>query len=392
MKRTEAQAILGGLAADQYGLVTSAQAKAHGVDGVTLLRLRDAGLLEQVGRGVYQLAGTPAPSHLEITVAWLRLDPARPAWQRDGRGTKDGVVSHRSACLVHHLGDIPAPNVELTVPGRLTTREPWVILHRNDGPLPSEEITVVDGLPVTTVQRTIVDLLHEGADGGHVGGVIADAEHRGLLDMALLAEQAEPFTARYGMPHAPGDELLAALAAAAGRQLDRQTVLKALADAASVGASAAYCEALRHVLDRAVPGEREANAKLSAAFSALLTQPQDPGIVAHSMGFVLMHGILADMLKSSRDAALQAIGMSSPAVAEFQQAIAARTAGQLAPLARQLQNAAGVAELRERLVNAALPDETVTALSRAALALADPEMEAALATAAHNDETSAGAE
>jgi hypothetical protein len=52
MRRTEAQAILGGLPADQYGLVTSAQASARGVNGVTLLRLRDAGLLEPVGRGV----------------------------------------------------------------------------------------------------------------------------------------------------------------------------------------------------------------------------------------------------------------------------------------------------------------------------------------------------
>ena len=388
MKRTEAQAILGGLAADQYGLVTSAQAKGSGVDGVTLLRLRDAGLLEQVGRGVYQIAGATAPSHLEIRVAWLRLDPARPAWQRDGRGAKDGVVSHRSACLVHNLGDIPAPNVELTVPGRLTTREPWVVLHRHDGPLPSEAITVVDGLPVTTAQRTIVDLLRDGADGGHLGGVIADAEHRGLLDMSLLAKQAEPFTAHYGMARASGSELLATLAAAAGRQLDRETVLKALTDAASVGAAAAYSAALRHLLDRALPAERDANAELSAELSALLKLPQEPGTVAHSMGGLLVREIIANMLKTSHEAALQAVGLNSAAVEAFQQTIAAHTARQLAPLARQLQNAAGVAALREQLANATLPDETVAVLTEAALALADPEVEAALVAAAHRNKTS----
>jgi hypothetical protein len=164
---------------------------------------------------VYLSCGAPAPTYLEIWIAWLRLDPGRPAWERDGRGAKDGVVSHRSACLLHQLGDIPAPNVEMTVPMRLTTREPWVKLRRHDGPLPAEEITFVDGLPVTTVDRTVLDLLRDGVDGGHVGGVIADAERRGLLDLRALARQVGQFGRYYATPGAPGAELLAALKAQA---------------------------------------------------------------------------------------------------------------------------------------------------------------------------------
>lgn len=215
MKRVQAQATLGEMAASQYGLITSAQATARGVDGVTLGRLRDARLLEPVGRGVYLISGATTPTHLEIRIAWLRLDPARPAWERDGRGEKDGVVSHRSACLLHQLGDIPAPKTELTVPGRLTTREPWVKLHRHDGPLPVDEITMVDGLPVTTVDRTVLDLLRDHADGGHVGGVIAEAERRGLLDLRALAHQLGQFGQRYAMPGVSGAELLSTLTAQA---------------------------------------------------------------------------------------------------------------------------------------------------------------------------------
>jgi predicted transcriptional regulator of viral defense system len=219
---------LGGLAADQYGLITAALAKTHGVDGVTLLRLCEAELLENAGRGVYLLPGAVRPSHLEIRVAWLRLDPARPAWERDGRGTKDGVVSHRSACLLHELGDIPAPKVELTVPGRLTTREQWVELHRQPGPLDPDEIVVVDGLPVTSVERTIVDLLRDGADAGHIGGVIVDAEHRGLVDLDSLATRAQRFADHYAVPRASGNELLSALAAASGQRLDHDTAIEML--------------------------------------------------------------------------------------------------------------------------------------------------------------------
>jgi hypothetical protein len=248
MKRAEALAILGGLATDQYGLITTALAKTHGVDGVTLLRLCDANLLENVGRGVYLLHGAVRPSHLEIRVAWLRLDPARPAWERDGRGKKDGVVSHRSACLLHELGDIPAPKVELTVPGRLTTREPWVDLHRHPGPLDPDEIVVVDGLPVTSTERTIVDLLQDGADAGHIGGVVVDAEHRGLVDLDALAVRVERFADHYAVPGGSGRELLSALAAAAGQQLNRDAAIEVLTEWAAARAAAGYGDAVRQLL------------------------------------------------------------------------------------------------------------------------------------------------
>ena len=188
------------------------------------------------------------PSHLDIRVAWLRLDPARPAWERDGRGTKDGVVSHRSACLMHELGDIPAPKVELTVPGRLTTREPWVELHKHSGPLDPADIVVVDGLPVTSIERTVVDLLENGADAGHVGGVVADAEHRGLVDLGALAARVEHFGARYAMPGAPGSELLSALAAQAGRQLNHDATMELLKNVVAAGAAAGHWSALCQIL------------------------------------------------------------------------------------------------------------------------------------------------
>jgi hypothetical protein len=244
MKRAEALVTLGELATGQHGLITSAQAKDLGVDGVTLLRLREAALLENVGWGVYRLPGAAVPSHLDIRVAWLRLDPAQPAWNRDGRGTKDGVVSHRSACLLHELGDIPAPKIELTVPGRLTTREPWVELHQASGPIDPVDIVVVDGLPVTSVERTVVDLLEDGADAGHVGGVIADAEHRRLVDLDALAPRVERFAARYAMPGAPGNEVLSALTAEAGQQLNRDTAFELLKDAVAAGAAAGRKAAL----------------------------------------------------------------------------------------------------------------------------------------------------
>ncbi|MGH3545737.1 MAG: type IV toxin-antitoxin system AbiEi family antitoxin domain-containing protein [Mycobacteriales bacterium] len=222
MNRANALRVLDEIAADQAGLVTAAQATARGIDRVTQLRLCQANLVESVGRGVYRVAGAAAPSHLDSRVVWLRLDPGRPAWERTGLGAKDGVISHRAACLLHELGDVPAPKVELTVPRRRTTREPGVRLHV--GRLTPEDVTIVDGLPVTTVARTVVDLLRTHADGGHVGGVIADAEQRNLVNLDSLGERVGQFANRYGLSGASGDELLSALVEQGGRRLARDNV------------------------------------------------------------------------------------------------------------------------------------------------------------------------
>jgi hypothetical protein len=90
------------------------------------------------------------------------------------------------------------------------------------------EITTVDGLPVTTAMRTITDLLHTGADGGHIGGVIADAERRDLIAVDDLAERVQPFARKYGLKvSATGYDLINHLVAQAGESLRRQEVDRA---------------------------------------------------------------------------------------------------------------------------------------------------------------------
>lgn len=210
---------LGGMTAEQWGLVTAEQAELVGVDASSLSGLARAGVLVVAGEGVFQLAGAPVPLHLDIKVAWLRLEPGRPAWQRlTGSG---GVVSHSSACRLHGLGDLPTGTVELIAARAGGTTEAGVRLHPESG-LDPAQVTVVDGLPVTTVGRTIADLLRAGLDGGHVGGVVADAARCGLVDLPTLAQEVAPFTSAYGLPAAAsGQDLISRLLADAGEQMPR---------------------------------------------------------------------------------------------------------------------------------------------------------------------------
>ncbi|WP_329266640.1 type IV toxin-antitoxin system AbiEi family antitoxin domain-containing protein [Streptomyces sp. NBC_01451] len=291
---------LGERASDQWGLVTAAQAKLDGVQGVHLLRLERAGLLESVGRGVYRIAAGAPPEHLETKVAWLRLDPKTPAWQRSSAQKWAGVVSHASACELHGLGDLPADRVELIVPIRRTTRDDSVLLHRLA--LEADDVTVVDGLPVTTAERTIADLLRSRADGAHIGTVIADADRRGLIDVDHLADRVVPFVRGYGLPAtASGEELLQALCQQAGRSLRRheteQAVAAGFASALSALEELDASAALEKVLQNMPVADRQSLLRSMAA------QPTALEKVLQRLGSTPLEKILQD--SAGRQSVLQ---------------------------------------------------------------------------------------
>lgn len=196
MRSGEALVALSEYAADQWGMVTAAQATAIGVGTVVLTRLAEAKLLEHVGHGVYALPATD-DAHRAEKVAWLRLAPARPGWEREPLDDDGGVVSHRSAAAVHELGDLVTAQVEITTPRRRATRDPGVRLRRAE--LGELDVTRIEGLPVTTAERTVLDLLADHVDGEHVGNVLADATRRDLVDLDRLAERVAPYARAYGI-------------------------------------------------------------------------------------------------------------------------------------------------------------------------------------------------
>jgi predicted transcriptional regulator of viral defense system len=95
------------------------------------------------------------------------------------------------------LGDLVEERVELSVPRRRTTRNPDVRLRVRA--LAPEEVTDVDGLPVTTVERTVADLLADGVDGGHVADVAVQALCRGMTDRERLAQALGGIPQRSGV-------------------------------------------------------------------------------------------------------------------------------------------------------------------------------------------------
>lgn len=269
MERVEALQVIGDIAADQWGLFTTQQAQAAGVDRTTLTRLASSGLVDHVTRGVHLVVAAGTPSHVEEKAAWLRLAPSRRAWERNSTDEDNGILSHRTACVLHGLGDIPAPQVEITVPRRRTTRISGIRLHRGD--LSRDEITTTsDGLPVTTVERTIRDLLVAQVDGGHLGGVLNDALRRQLVDVQRLLAVLAGHAAAYGIDENDGLRLLQHLMhqAGAGATFDGRSAVPMTAE------SSLEATATVHAIATRLAGLDLAQLKkLRAAVNAAIDEP-----------------------------------------------------------------------------------------------------------------------
>jgi predicted transcriptional regulator of viral defense system len=202
------------LAAGQWGLLTTAQARAAGVSPQTMSKLARSGVLERMAHGVYRLAGAPYDVRDELRAAWLSLDPDRTADERlsspaapSAPTAPDAVVSFRSAAKYHELGDLDADRHEFTVDDRRQSRRADIRLHR--GTLAPDQWQVINGLPVTTILKTVEDLARARTDGGHLAGVVRDAITVAMVEVDQVSEALRPYAHKYGAQVGDGRGLVA---------------------------------------------------------------------------------------------------------------------------------------------------------------------------------------
>ncbi|MGV8979115.1 MAG: type IV toxin-antitoxin system AbiEi family antitoxin domain-containing protein [Cellulomonas sp.] len=243
------------LAAGQWGLLTTAQARGYGISRDQLNHLVNVGVLERVEHGVYATTAVQ-DEHRSVRVAWLVLAPALTAEERLADPAATGVVSHTSAAALHRLGDLLDDVPEVTVAQRKQTRRPMRVHHL---PLTSRDITLVDGLPVTTPERTVADLIRDGHDRDHIARLTGDGLTRGVIDLSDLARQLEPVAHR--IETHDGRAAAARLVEIAG--LDVASLLRTPAgqDLVTIG----WSSAIQWILDAAEPSRPHVDDNTTAA-------------------------------------------------------------------------------------------------------------------------------
>lgn len=197
MSAVEDLATLEDLGADQWGLVTTGQARRFGVSPVSLGRLTANGHIARVRRGVYALPSSTHDKLLDLRAAWLATNPRATAEERVA-GDVDVVVSHTSAASVHDIGDLLPSKHEFTATRRKQTVHDDLCFHR--AALDKEDVAFVDGLPTTSLTRTLVDLGNRGTDWDHFATMTRDAMSRSNEDADAMAAHLDAVAARFGKP------------------------------------------------------------------------------------------------------------------------------------------------------------------------------------------------
>lgn len=156
-----------------HGIITTNDAKELAIDGAVLRMLHKRGRLERLSRGVYRFPEMPAG----------RLDQYAAAtfWPQGARG----VLSHLTALDLHDLCDINPVRVDLTLPAAYDVNPNREVpkhlkLHFED--IPEGDVTLLDGLPIVTPVRAIVDAIGSGVRGDLVQQAIDTLKGRGVLN------------------------------------------------------------------------------------------------------------------------------------------------------------------------------------------------------------------
>ncbi len=142
----------------QHGLISHQQAVDCGMSPSTITRRVASGLWVRNGRGLYRHAATADTWHSRVLALCIRFD---------------GVASHRSAARLWELEGIRDSRPEIVIDRPTSPLAAGVRIHRS---------TQFDfdparrhGIPVTPVERTLIDL----------GGVVAAARFEATVDDAL---------------------------------------------------------------------------------------------------------------------------------------------------------------------------------------------------------------
>ncbi len=162
------------IAEQQAGYFTARQAAQAGFSWERLTDYSKNGRFQRVAHGIYRLSQFPSSRFEDLFVAWLKCGPK-------------SAISHESALAVYDLSDVIPSETHVTVPRTASRRRAGIRLHTNR--LRPGDIVKREGLPVTSVPRTIADVARAGLSEDHVERAVRDALQHGLTTrQALLAE------------------------------------------------------------------------------------------------------------------------------------------------------------------------------------------------------------
>ncbi len=187
--------VVAAVAADQHGVVARRQLLDAGLSTSMVDRWLAARRLIPLHRGVYAVGHRGLRREGHWLAAVLAAGPG-------------AVLSHREAAALHGLRPADRAAIDVTVAGQ--RRMPGVQVHRVRR-LDAADATAVDGIPVTTITRTLVDLAAVVSPQA-LRKALEEAERSNRLDARAIEAVLARTKGRNGRGHAAVRDALAELA------------------------------------------------------------------------------------------------------------------------------------------------------------------------------------
>ena len=163
------------LAADNYGLITSAQAREIGITNNELVQYAKRGKIEHIGQGLYRLAHyipTPYDSYAQA-VAFIG---------------SDAYLYGESVIAMHELAPTNPTYIHVATPKRVRKKLPayMKVIQR----IEEDDTTVYEGIPSQSVAnairscrgRMMDDRLRDATFAARAKGYLTRAEEQELLE------------------------------------------------------------------------------------------------------------------------------------------------------------------------------------------------------------------
>lgn len=178
MNKANHIAALNDLSASE-GVFTTAQAARLGIPRNALSQAVASGRAERIIHGAYKLSGTPSSFVDELTAIWKLTAPSAFTHERTPSGTSDGVVIGGStAASLQGIGDFHLSPYRIYSPSRINSRLKSTRFTKRA--IDPRDVTLAEGLPVTRIERTLVDLCLDFEDPSLIEDAFRDAAAKGL--------------------------------------------------------------------------------------------------------------------------------------------------------------------------------------------------------------------
>jgi very-short-patch-repair endonuclease len=169
------------LAERQYGVVSRLQLRKCGLKESAIDRRQRAGRLHLLHPAVFSVGHRVIPREGRWMAAILASGPG-------------AVLSHWSAAHLWMIRPNSRSRIDVTVAHRSRSSKP---IRRHISDVPDDERTVAEGIPVTTVPRTILDLAAT-EDSDTVEDLLRESERLRLTDRLSLPDLLERYRGKRG--------------------------------------------------------------------------------------------------------------------------------------------------------------------------------------------------